>query len=170
MRLLLFVTAAIATLGAPSGGSAQTAAAPPDSGASWHLVYATDQLGAPTFGTKDALLRAVRAGQPIRVGWQVAWRQGDGRSGVLEHVAGASFLTIHEGEVFAQLAPILGQVPSSREPVVELMVTPAREWYGLLDTRGWLRGHFVGVDSATSHRVPMQWYAMGAVGPAPPGR
>jgi hypothetical protein len=125
----------------------------------WRLVFATDTAGRPSNGEKADLLRAVRAGQPIRVGWQLPFRLPDGAAGLLEHTASASFLTIHHGEVFAQLAPILGQTPSAREPVVRLRTDPALLWYGLLDTRGWLAGYFMGGDTVPPIRVATFWYA-----------
>jgi hypothetical protein len=125
----------------------------------WRLVFGTDTAGRPSSGEKADLLRAVRAGQPIRVGWQILWRLPDGAAGILEHTASASFLTIHHGEVFAQLAPILGQTPSAREPAVRLRTDRPLLWYGLLDTRGWLAGYFMGGDTVPPIRVATFWYA-----------
>jgi hypothetical protein len=127
--------------------------------AEWQLLYATDSAGHPTRGEKAALVGAVRSGQPIRVGWKVPWRLADGTSGMLEHAASASFLTIHHGEVFAQLAPILGQAPVAREPRVTLRTANPQLWYGLVGTTGELRGYFMGGDSATTVRVATEWYA-----------
>ena len=80
----------------------------------WRLVYAVDSTGARLSGDKAVLLAAVRSGQPIRVGWGVAWKLPDGTAGGVEHVAEAAFLTIHQGEVFAQMPPMLGQTPKAR--------------------------------------------------------
>ena len=98
--------------------------------AEWRVLYATDSAGRPARGEKVALLLAVRSGQPIRVGWKVPWRLANGTVGMLEHAASAAFLTIHHGEVFAQLAPILGQAPAALEPRVILRTTPPQIWYG----------------------------------------
>lgn len=138
-----------------------------DVAAGWRLLYATDSAGRSTHGAKAALVRAVRTGQPIRVGWKVPWRTADGTGGVLEHAASASFLTIHHDEVFAQLAPILGQAPSAREPRVQLRTTNPQLWYGLVGTTGELRGYFMGADSGTTVRVATEWYAP-SPGPAVP--
>ena len=127
--------------------------------AEWRVLYATDSAGRPARGEKVALLLAVRSGQPIRVGWKVPWRLANGTVGVLEHAASAAFLTIHHGEVFAQLAPILGQAPAALEPRVILRTTPPQIWYGLVGTTGELRGYFMGADSATTVRVATEWYA-----------
>ena len=127
--------------------------------AEWRMLYATDSAGHPARGEKVALLHAVRSGQPIRVGWKVPWRLANGTVGMLEHAASAAFLTIHHGEVFAQLAPILGQAPAALEPRVILRTTPPQIWYGLVGTTGELRGYFLGADSATTVRVATEWYA-----------
>jgi hypothetical protein len=135
--------------------------------AEWRLLYATDSVGHATRGEKAALIRAVRSGQPIRVGWKVPWRLADGTGGILEHAASASFLTIHHDEVFGQLAPILGQAPVAREPRVTLRTANPQLWYGLVSTTGELRGYFMGGDSATTVRVATEWYAR-TVGSAVP--
>ena len=113
----------------------------------------------------------MRSGQPIRVGWKVPWRLPDGTSGVLEHAASASFLTIHHSEVFAQLVPILGQAPAAREPRITLRTATPQLWYGLVSTTGELHGYFMGDDSATTvRRVATEWYAPSAGFAAPERR
>ena len=77
----------------------------PVSSPSWRMVYANDAQGAAVAGSKDALVEAVRAGSPVRVYF------GGGR---VEHVADVQFLTIFDGEVFAQLTPIEGPAPGAR--------------------------------------------------------
>jgi hypothetical protein len=130
----------------------------------WQLVLAVDTTGRPTFGDKERLLDAVRAGLPVRVGWGISWRLPDGTAGGLEHVAEAAFLTIHHGEVFAQIAPILGQAPSAREPVVTFRTEGDRLWYALLDTTGRLHHYFTGGAEAQTTRTATHWYVAGAAG------
>jgi hypothetical protein len=132
----------------------------------WRLIYAVDSTGRRTQGDKAQLLRAVRAGQAVRVGWGVSWRLPDGTAGGVEHVAPAVFLTIHHEEVFAQLAPIMGQTPSAREPAIALRTTGGL-WYALLDTTGRLVGAFAGDTSAQTVRTATYWYVEGSAGPAP---
>jgi hypothetical protein len=144
---LLFLPALAASVAAqqsPAGG--------------WRLVYAVDSAGRPTQGEKAGLLAAIRAGQPVRVGWGLTWRLQDGTTGRLEHAAEASFLTIHQGEVFAQLAPILGQTPSAREPVVSFRTEGSQLWYGLLDTTGRLLSYFSGGSPPQTVRLATYWY------------
>jgi hypothetical protein len=133
-------------------------------GSGWRRVYAVDTAGRSTFGDKAQLLDAVRAGLPVRVGWGIAWRLPDGTAGGLEHVAEAAFLTIHHGEVFAQIAPILGQAPSAREPVVTFRTEGDRLWYALLDTTGRLHHYFTGGAEAQTTRTATHWYVAGAAG------
>lgn len=143
-------------------------AAAQDSANGWRLVFAVDSTGRPVSGSKSRLLDAVRAGHPVRVGWGLSLRQPDGSAGGLEHVAPAAFLSIHRGEVFAQLAPILGQVPSAREPAIAFRTGEAAAgdqlWYALLDTTGRLVGYFSGTPGSTAQRtvrVPTYWYVQG---------
>lgn len=140
---------------------AVSAAAQQPPAAGWRLVYAVDSAGRPTQGEKEGLLAAIRAGQPVRVGWALTWRLQDGTTGRLEHAAEASFLTIHHGEVFAQLAPILGQTPSARDPVVSFRTEGGRLWYGLLDTTGRLLSYFSGGSPPQTTRLATYWYVQG---------
>lgn len=135
-----------------------SAAGQQSSASGWRLVYAVDSAGRPTQGEKEELLAAIRAGQPVRVGWGLTWRLQDGTTGQLEHAAEASFLTIHQGEVFAQLAPILGQTPSAREPVVSFRTEGGQLWYGLLDTTGRLVSYFSGGSPPQTTRLATYWY------------
>lgn len=147
-------------------GRAEAQQQPGPSG--WRLVYAVDSLGSRTQGDKPALLAAVRAGLPVRVGFGIAWKLRDGTSGGVEHVADAAFLTIHHGEVFAQLRPILGQTPAAREPDITLRTPGDQLWYALLDTTGRLQGYFSGDSTSRTTRVATFWYVpgQGAAGPS----
>ena len=110
----------------------------------WHLVYAVDSTGVRTLGDKATLLAAVRSGQPVRVAWALTFKLPDSTTGRIEHFAQATFLTIHKGELFAQIAPIMGQRPSAREPVIAFRNKDDELWYAMLDTTGRLRGYFTG--------------------------
>jgi hypothetical protein len=128
---------------------------------SWRLLFAVDSAGVRIEGDKTRLIDAVRAGRPVRVGWRLAYRLPDGTAGNLEHVATASFLTIHHGEVFAQIPPILGQRPAAREASIALRTEGDQLWYGLLDTTGRLVGYFTGTGASQTTRVPTYWYVEG---------
>lgn len=164
MSVLLkrFFAVAVATVSVAPSSLAQQ-----PTSAGWRMVYAVDSTGKPTFGQKQELLAAVRAGLPIRVGWGITWRLSDGTAGGVEHVAEASFLTIHHDEVFAQIAPILGQAPDARSPAITLGIGGDRLWYALLDTTGRLQGQFTGAGEADSFRAATVWYVQGAAGQGP---
>ena len=117
-------------------------------------------------------MAAVRSGQPVRVGWGIAWRLPDGTAGGVEHVAEAAFLTIHRGEVFAQMPPMLGQTPNAQEPLIAFRTEGDRLWYALLDTTGQLRGYFTGGSEQRTTRTATYWYVPGAGQgtPGTPGR
>jgi hypothetical protein len=161
-QLFLCFASLLSNAGVP-GLAAQTSAV-----TEWRLAFAVDSAGRPIGGEKDTLLTAVRAGQPVRVGWSIAWRASNGATGRLEHVAEAAFLTIHHGEVFAQIPPILGQTPSSQGPVITLRPEVGRLWYALLDTTGRLSGYFTGDSTTTTTRVATYWYVQNpSVRPSP---
>ena len=146
----------------------------------WHVVYAVDSTGVRTLGDKSTLLAAVRAGQPVRVGWGVTFKLPDSTTSGIEHVADAAFLAIHRGEVFAQISPILGQQPSAKEPVITFRNRNDQLWYALIDTTGRLRGYFTGrlystregadkgPSSEQTLRTATFWYVQGTTheGPA----
>ncbi len=68
----------------------------------WTLAYSHTEDGAPIKGSKQQLIDAVRNGKPIRV--YVKGRR-------VEHAAEAHFLTVFEGDVFAQVGEIQSQQP-----------------------------------------------------------
>lgn len=157
----------LALLAVPLATAVSPALAQQQAPAGWRMVYAVDSAGKPTFGQKQDLLAAVRAGLPIRVGWGITWRLSDGTAGGVEHVAEATFLTIHQDEVFAQIAPILGQAPDARSPAITLGIGGDRLWYALLDTTGRLQGQFTGAGEADSFRTGTTWYVQGVPGQGP---
>lgn len=103
-----------------------------------HLVT-IDADGSIARGAKDALVRAVRDGLPIRVGWSLD-PDGDGKPD-LSHWAEASFLTEFEGHVFAQIPDIQRQSPLRGQARV-VMPAGRQRWTGLVGTNATLEGHF----------------------------
>ncbi|NNF06144.1 MAG: hypothetical protein HKN21_05235 [Candidatus Eisenbacteria bacterium] len=93
----------------------------------WVSVYEHDAEGVTLSGSKEALIEAVRAGQPIRVYWA-------GRR--VEHATDAGFLTILQGEVFAQIPEILGQQPSVDPPAIAFREPEGTTWTTILATNG----------------------------------
>ena len=102
---------------------------PPAQG--WHKVFQNDEKGAVTFGDKEKLIEAVRLGCPVRIGW------GGNR---VEHVADAAFLTILEGEVFAQIDKIVGQAPRIEGDTVKIRFRTQNHWTKIAGTNGYSTG------------------------------
>ncbi|MEL7198764.1 MAG: hypothetical protein AAGL10_10660 [Pseudomonadota bacterium] len=100
-------------------------------------LFATDLDGNPTHGSKDALVSAVNKGRSIRIGWGLDF-DGDGQS-ELTHWADAQFLSVWEGEVFAQVAAIHTQRPRRGKADITLS-DPFVEWRGSIGTTGKLEG------------------------------
>ena len=92
----------------------------------WALVYAHDESGAVLEGAKDVLLSAIRDGKPVRVYWAGSY---------VEHATDSFFLTIIEGEVFAQISSIRVQRPTQNPPSVALMAEDQR-WATIFSTNG----------------------------------
>ncbi|PCI59703.1 MAG: hypothetical protein COB37_11120 [Kordiimonadales bacterium] len=90
----------------------------------WHLVYAHDDKGNASEGSKLDLIRAVLSGKPIRVYWA---------GGRVQHVTDASFLTVMKGEIFAQIQEFRGQRPSENPTTITLTDT---KWTVILATNG----------------------------------
>ncbi|WP_400078119.1 hypothetical protein [Winogradskyella sp. R77965] len=93
----------------------------------WQKVFQNDANGATVFGDKSKLINAVRSGYPISIGW--------GGGGV-EHVTDANFLTIYEGEVFAQIQTILGQNPIIENDSVKIKFREQNHWTMITGTNG----------------------------------
>ena len=74
--------------------------------AQMQLIYAHDENGEKLTGSKDALIAAIRSGKQVRLGWKM----GNGVNTV-EHFADAQMVTIMNGEVYAQITPIISQSP-----------------------------------------------------------
>lgn len=88
-------------------------------GREWSLIYANDENGKKTEGDLARLISLVRKGQPIRIGWTI--ENPTNKSLKVEHVADAAFITVmSDSVVFAQITPIVGQSPSSKDKLIKL--------------------------------------------------
>ena len=105
-------------------------------------------------GSKERLRRAAAGGVPLRVGWAID-ANNDGADDLV-HWADAAFVTVFEGEVFAQIDDIQRQVPTRGEPRV-IMPAGRQRWSGLVGTTGRLEGHFDDGSEPTSARVRSMW-------------
>lgn len=103
-----------------------------------HLVTIAGD-GSVSRGSKDRLRRAVEHGLPIRVGWTIK----SDRPGVpdFSHWTDAGFVTLFEGETFAQIDDIQRQGPVVGKARV-IMPAGAKRWSGIIGTNGMLEGHF----------------------------
>ena len=121
-------------------------------GASHLVTVETD--GKVSSGSKDRLRRAVEFGTPIRVGWTIDANK-DGMPD-LTHWADAGFLSVFEGEVFAQLEDIQRQTPLASQARIRMPAGRYR-WTGLIGTTGALESHFDDGAEPTVARVRGTW-------------
>lgn len=110
--------------------------------------------GAVVSGAKEALLSAVGGGMPIRVGWSLDTN--DDRVPEVSHWADGAFLSVFEGEVFAQIDDIQRQQPVRGQARIGLPAGRQR-WTGLLGTNGLLESHFDDGSAPTRARVATTW-------------
>lgn len=103
---------------------------------SWRLVYENDAEGALVAGSKQSLIAAVRNGKPVRIYF---------KSGRVEHAVDAMFLTIFEGEAFAQIEAINSQRPSVDPPKVAFREV-GQKWRMIVGTNGYFAGLMDGSD------------------------
>lgn len=123
--------------------------------ASWRPVYVVGSDGNATCGTRDDLIRLVRAGSPVRIAWGGPLPQGGG----LEHAADVQLLTIRDGHVFAQLDPVVVQRPASGGGL-DLLTKEDMRFTALISTDGQLSGGVLGRESIR-HPVAAAWFVPG---------
>nr|WP_298999719.1 hypothetical protein [uncultured Allomuricauda sp.] len=100
----------------------------------WRLIYRNDSNGKTLFGKKQDLLNAIRNGNLVKVGYGGQLRRDTTLT--IEHVFEAQFFTIlNDSEVYAQMAPIIGQ-----NPLIEKDTTNVRfrdtQWNIIVGTNG----------------------------------
>ena len=128
----------------------------------WQLIYKNDKDGKVISGTKESLLKAIRNGEEIRIGWE-SRRVSDTTKSV-EHFADAKFLTISNGEeVFAQIDPIIGQHPDLDGDTLSINFRENFQWSILVGTNGFSDRLNIDVlkDSVTGHRnrpTKVSWF------------
>ncbi|MEP3226539.1 MAG: hypothetical protein ABJO01_11230 [Parasphingorhabdus sp.] len=92
----------------------------------WHLVLAHDAEGNALEGSKSDLIAAVQNGKPIRI--YTAGRR-------IQHSYDALFLSVFDGEIFAQSHPIDAQQPVS-DPARIIFRQPGQKWRSIIGTNG----------------------------------
>lgn len=116
-----------------------------------------DADGRVLSGSRRAVADAARRGDPLRVGWRVVY--GRGERDFVQHWSEARFVTLFEGETFAQVEAIHRQAPRRGKAHVEL--TQAREtWHASIGTDGVLAGRPDNGDP-TETRVAQSWCLAG---------
>ncbi|WP_350293550.1 hypothetical protein [uncultured Croceitalea sp.] len=103
-----------------------------------NIVYQTDANGKGTNGSIGALTKAIQSGKQIRVGFSM---------GPVEHWTDAGFLTIFEGEVFAQIEGIFQQAPNvlneeNKIPKIDFASKKDNSWSAIIGTTGVMKMHW----------------------------
>ncbi|MEM6483481.1 MAG: hypothetical protein AAF662_00650 [Pseudomonadota bacterium] len=120
-----------------------------DRSPSWVLVFENDPNGNPVSGSKADLLAAVRNGQPVRVFLP-------GRR--VDHAVDAVFLSLIEGEVFAQSPTIHAQAPEFSPPSIGFR-EPNTHWRAIVGTNGHIRALMDGAEPR-QRTGSIQWFVM----------
>lgn len=117
----------------------------------WQLVYTHDKQGQPLFGDKQNLVRLIESGHPVRIFWPIRDN--------FTHSLDAGFLTVVNGEVFAQPVGIIRQNP--QRPDYKSILLDAKEqtrWHAILSTTGELNSFNSAKDVVSIHQVKLSWY------------
>lgn len=104
-------------------------------GSQWQLIYKNSEKGQPLIGEKSYLIDAVRKGFPIRVGF--GGRRSNDTLKSVEHLCDAKFITITNGkEVFAQIEPIIAQIPDLDSDTITLKFRGQLRWSIVVGSNG----------------------------------
>jgi hypothetical protein len=101
---------------------------------------------------------AALRGDELRIGWRVDYGQGAGES--LQHWANAAFVTVFEGETFAQIGAIHRQHPQRGKAHVALN-EGEQTWHASIGTNGKLVGRFSDGDTPHEMSVAQTWCLSG---------
>lgn len=129
----------------------------------WVALYKNDTDGTSIAGSKEALLAAIRAGQPIHLAWGASTVR-DGQTKSVEHLATPVFITIIDGkEVVVQLPEHIAQ-RSYWYPDRALFDDNAIMWRGLMSTTGtfdaiWVNRATGEVTRRSPQRAAITWFA-----------
>jgi len=128
----------------------------------WVAVYKNGLNGEPLEGSKEDLFAAIRAGQPIQVGWGLA-REVNGEPASVEHLAAPVFIGIGDkAHVIAQLPEHIA-TRSYWGADAAFFDDPAVLWRGLMSTNGtfdavWANRATGEVVRRSPQRAVMTWY------------
>lgn len=136
-----------------------------EDGGGWRLVYRSGLNGEHLQGSKNMLFNAIRAGQPIQIGWGLKRGDGDEMKSI-EHVSTPVFLSIvDDTDIVAQLPEHVAQ-----KSYWDLERTSFGEgsvmWRGVVSSTGMFDA--IWVDRATGEtvrhspqRAEFSWYVQG---------
>ena len=117
----------------------------------WKLVYHHDENGERISGSKDKLLQLVHQGRPIRIQWPIR--------DVLFHYMDGNFITVMNGEVFAQTHGIIRQLPDREtRKRIALDASEQSHWHAILATTGELRSFQSVEGELKDYRFPLKWF------------
>ena len=101
--------------------------------AEWQLVYQNDSLGHPLYGSKKALIEAIKRGSPVRVAW--GEKLDDGTSDVEFSVPEFTTL-VNDSDVVIQLPASMIQTDYMNAKTSFLKTNPPTQWRALMSTDG----------------------------------
>jgi len=107
------------------------------------VLLKTDFDGRVTEGSIQKLIDNIRAGEKIRVGWNLDFD--NDAIADLEHWIDANFLSVLNGQVFNQIEPIYAQGPNMELPQIEIGNSNIM-WTGIIGTNGKLISRFINPD------------------------
>lgn len=113
-------------------------------GQSPEILLKTNAKGEVTAGSIQDLIDNIRAGEQIRVGWNLDF-DNDGKADV-EHWVDAKFLTVMSGHVFNQIDPIYYQAPNMEKPQIEIWNSKLM-WTAIIGSNGVLMSRFIDPDA-----------------------
>ncbi len=121
----------------------------------WQLMLHHDAQGQTISGSKQQLITAVESGRPIRIVWPL-------REDFI-HVADAGFLTVMNGEVFAQFDGIIRQIPDREtRRSIALDAENQSQWHAIVGTTGALQAFQSSQGQLNSRQFEYKWYALTA--------
>ncbi|WP_223789973.1 hypothetical protein [Marinicella meishanensis] len=119
----------------------------------WQLLYHHDATGQAISGDKQALIDAINQGRPIRLVWPI-------RPDFV-HVADAGFLTVMNGEVFAQLPGIIRQIPDREtRRRMALDASGQSRWHAIVGTTGEIQSFQSALGELGQRQYAFKWYGL----------
>jgi len=118
------------------------------------LLLSMNANGQVVAGSKKALLAAAERGEALKVGWRIGW--GKGPNDNVLHWANAVFVTVFEGEVFAQMPPIHAQAPIPGKGHV-VLTKAAHTWTASIGSDGQMVSRFNDEAEVDTRTVEQSW-------------